>query len=135
MRAQIWILNQRSSKNFNNFRHLQANPLDISGRNEYIVGGKQKNQCFPPGSCPVRRFLPRSSGAQVAPSCGAIFPLSVGPTTAEVRLAGPCGPDPRPPAQTSRIMAVRRLRSFTSGHAAMPNFMLSVVYSMEQGKT
>ena len=94
MRAQIWIPNQRSSKNFNNLRHLQANPLDISGRNEYIVGGKQKNQCFPPGSCPVRRFLPRSSGAQVAPSCGVIFPLAVGPTTAEVRLAGPCGPDP-----------------------------------------
>lgn len=90
---------------------------------------------FSTGFLPGAALLPRLTGAQVAPSCGAIFPLAVGPTTAEVRLAGPCGPDPRPPAQTSRIMAVRRLRSFTSGHAAMPNFMLSVVYSMEQGKT
>ena len=44
---------------------------------------------FSTGFLPGAALLPRLTGAQVAPSCGAIFPLAAGPTTAEVRLAGP----------------------------------------------
>ena len=122
MRAQIWIPNQRSSKNFNNFRHLQANPLDISGRNEYIVGGKQKNQCFPPGSCQVRRFYPGSPGRRwpppAAPFSRSLWvpqqlrfasPAPVGqthghpPRHQESWQSGDSGPSPpgMPPCQTS----------------------------------